>query len=449
VDRLTAPLRRFLHLESSTGLVLLFCTAVALALANSPWAEAVAGFWATPLSINIGPINETYPLWYWINDALMALFFFVIGIEIKRELVSGELSDRRAIVLPLFAALGGAAFPALIFLAINGTGEGARAWAVPTATDIAFVVGCLALLGPRVPASLKIFLLSLAIFDDLLAVIVIAAFYSGSIGLAWLFAAIGSLVLCFILQRAGVRSLGVYTLVGCATWFFTLESGIHPTIAGVALGLMTPARRWLGVDSLRRSAVAVRTAIDSGSREEQREALTTLRFVAQENVSHAERIEAALHPYVAFLVMPLFALANAGVPVSFDVMGDTLAVAIAVALIAGKISGITIGSWLAVRSGLGVLPRGMNWPVVVAASALAGIGFTMSMFICSLALEGELLTTAKTGVLVGSLVCGLLGYFGLRMALPAPGEAQAVGAGEGSGTQPPQPAPQEEPSLAH
>ena len=358
VDRITAPLRTFLHLESSTGLVLIFCTAVALALANSPWADAVAGFWSLPLSITLGPINETYPLWYWINDALMALFFFVIGIEIKRELVSGELSDRRAIVLPLFAAIGGAAVPALVFLAINGTGEGSRAWAVPTATDIAFVVGCLALLGSRVPASLKIFLLSLAIFDDLLAVVIIAAFYSSSIGLAWLFAAIGTLILMFILQKAGVRSVGVYTLVGCTTWFFTLESGIHPTIAGVAAGLLTPAKRWLGLGALRRSAVALRKAIDSGSPEAQREALMALRTVARENVSPAERIELALHPYVAFLVMPLFALANAGVPISFDVMGETLAVAIAVALVAGKIVGITAGAYLAVRSGLGVVTQG-------------------------------------------------------------------------------------------
>ncbi|MDJ0974513.1 MAG: Na+/H+ antiporter NhaA [Planctomycetota bacterium] len=425
--RLTAPFRRFLHVESSTGLVLLACTAVALFLANSRWADTVAAFWSTPISITLGPIDLTYPLWYWINDGLMALFFFVIGLEIKRELVSGELSDRRAIVLPLFAAIGGAAVPALIFLAINGIDANAKAWAVPTATDIAFVVGCLALLGSRVPACLKVFLLSLAIFDDLLAVIIIAAFYSGSIGTGWLIAACVAIALITVLQRIGIRSVGVYTLVGVATWFFTLKSGVHPTIAGVALGLLTPARKWLTTGHLRRCAVSVRRAIDEGSPEAQNVALANLRTAARENISPAVRLETALHPWVAFAVMPLFALANAGVPVTGDMLGNTLALAIALGLIVGKLIGITAGAWLAVRSGLGVLPAGMTWPAVMASASLAGIGFTMSMFIGSLALEGEALTAAKTGVLLGSLVSGLIGFIGLRLVLKKPADDMPAG----------------------
>ncbi len=420
VDRMTAPLRRFLHLESATGIVLLACTALALALANSPWADAVAAFWAQPLSIALGPVDLTYPLWYWINDGLMALFFFVIGLEIKREIVSGELSDRRAIMLPLVAAIGGAAIPALIFLSVVGFGPAASAWAVPTATDIAFVVGCLALLGPRVPSGLKIFLLSLAIFDDLLAVVIIAVFYSGSIGLGWLAAAVGGLVAMVIMRRAGIRSVALYTLAGIGVWFFTLQSGVHPTIAGVVLGLMTPARRWCTQRELRRSAVAVRRAIDRGVPAEQRAALATLRTVARENVPPSERIEAALHPYVAFLIMPLFALANAGVPVSGAMLGDSMAIAIALGLALGKVIGITGGAWIAVRTGLGSLPRRVSWSALAAGGCLAGIGFTMSMFIASLALTGTALTAAKTGVLVGSLVSGVVGMVWLRAALPLP-----------------------------
>jgi NhaA family Na+:H+ antiporter len=411
--------RQFLHLESATGLVLLGCTAAALALANSPWGDAVQTFWSLPLTITIGAIHLEYPLWYWVNDGLMALFFFVIGLEIKREIVTGELSDRRAVVLPLFAALGGAAVPALVFLAVNGTGEGARAWAVPMATDIAFVVGCLALLGSRVPPPLKIFMLSLAIFDDLLAVVIIAVFYSGAIGLGWLAAAVGSLAAMGLLLRLGVRSISVYAVLGVVVWFFTLESGVHPTIAGVALGLLAPARPWLSWDHLRDSAVAVRQQIDEGTREGRREALAMLEVAARENIAPTERLEAALHPWVAFGVMPVFALANAGVAIEPAMLGSTLSLAIAVGLLGGKFVGITSGAWLAVRLGWGVLPSGVGWRAMAAAACLAGIGFTMSMFIASLALDGTTLEAAKSGILLGSLVSGVVGFLALRALLPA------------------------------
>ncbi len=410
--------RHFLHLESATGLVLLGCTAVALGLANSPWGASVAAFWAQPLTITLGPIELTYPIWYWINDGLMALFFFVIGLEIKRELVTGELSNPRSVILPLCAAVGGAAVPALVFLAVNGMGADARAWAVPTATDIAFVVGCLALLGSRVPPGLKIFLLSLAIFDDLFAVMVIAVFYSGSIGIDWLVAAVATLALVVAFQRLGVRSVAIYAFAGVAAWLFTLKSGVHPTIAGVALGLLTPARPWLSSKHLRDAAVSVREQIDRGSREGKRDALLKLRSVARENIAPTERLEAAMHPWVAFGVMPVFAFANAGVVIDPALLGSSLAVAVALGLFAGKIVGVTAGAWIAVRLRLGVLPAGVGWPALAAASALAGIGFTMSMFIASLALSGQALNAVKSGVLLGSLVSGVVGLVALRLLLP-------------------------------
>jgi NhaA family Na+:H+ antiporter len=438
--RLGHFVRRFLHIESATGFVLLGCAAVALALANSPWGEAVRSFWETPIVLSIGAFELDYPLWYWVNDGLMALFFFVIGLEIKREMTTGELSDRRAVLLPAFAAVGGAIVPALIFLAINGTGAGAAAWAVPTATDIAFVVGLLALLGSRVPPALKIFMLSLAIFDDLLAVVIIAVFFSDSIGAGWLAGAGATLAAIYVMQRSGVRRVGPYALVGTATWLFTLKSGVHPTVAGVVLGLMTPARPLLSAKRLGNTILEAGQRLRTQSRARLTDLGDAVRFAARESVSPAERVERALHPWVAFGIMPVFALANAGVRIEPALVGSALAIAVALGLLVGKLLGVTGGVWLAVKLGWANLPTGVNWRVMAAASCLAGIGFTMSMFIASLALSGTGLEAVKTGVLLGSFVAGVVGLVGLRLVLDRPAHAPESEAPAAARQQTPTPA---------
>src|SRR5262245_30297984 len=248
--RLTRPFHRFLHIESASGIVLAACTVLALLAANSPLAGGYERLWERTFRIAFGDVELSYPLWYWINDGLMAIFFFVIGLEIKREMVVGELSEPRRIVLPVAAAIGGVAVPILIFFAGQYGGAGRDGWAIPMATDIAFVVGCLALLGSRVPHGLQVCVLSLAIVDDILAVLVIAAFYTATIKAVWLAAALGGFSLVWLLNRLGVRTVPVYVFVATAIWLCTLKSGVHPTVAGVALGLMTPASAWLHRDSL-------------------------------------------------------------------------------------------------------------------------------------------------------------------------------------------------------
>lgn len=417
IDRLSVPFQRFLHTSSASGVVLLIATAIALVLANSPLRDAVQGFWNTHLTIGAGSFVLSYPLWYWVNDGLMTLFFFVIGLEIKRELVHGELSETRKVVLPVAAAIGGAAIPALVFLLVLGDAAGTRAWAVPMATDIAFVVGILALLGPRVPNGLKVFLLSLAIVDDIIAVLIIAFFYSGAMSAAWLLAAASGFGVLWILNRSGVRSIGVYLLVGTAIWLCTLKSGIHPTVAGVFLGLLTPASAWLARDMLKKSIAVTKEALASGDEADQRACVSHLHTVSRESVSPLARLEHQLHPWVAFAIMPIFALANAGVMLQPSTLTSPLAIAIAVGLLVGKTVGISAAAWIAVRTGAARLPTGVTWPIVIGGGLLSGIGFTMSLFIASLGLEGAMLESAKGGILLGSLVAGVGGFFLLRHLL--------------------------------
>ena len=419
IDRLSQAFTRFLHTASSSGIVLLAATATALVLANSPWAGGVRAFWDTPLTIGAGDLTLSYPLWYWVNDGLMTLFFFVIGLEIKRELVHGELSDGRKVVLPVLAAIGGAAVPAALFLLTLGGAAGREAWAVPMATDIAFVVGVLALLGPRVPSGLKVFLLSLAIVDDIIAVLVIAVFYSSDPSLDWLAAALAGFAAMVLLQRGGVRAVGVYALVGVAIWVCALKSGIHPTVAGVALGLMTPAAAWIARSHLSESMAHTARSLAASDVAGQRACIDHLLTVARESVSPLVRLERALHPWVAFGIMPVFALANAGVALRPESLATPLALSIALGLVLGKTLGIGAAAFVGVRMGIARLPTGVTWPVVLAGALLAGIGFTMSLFIASLGLQGEMLETAKSGILLGSLVAGVGGFLLLRRFLPA------------------------------
>lgn len=424
VERWLRPLVRFLHIESASGVVLLICTVVALVLANSPWADGYDGFWQTRFTIAVGSFELSKPLLLWINDGLMTIFFFVVGLEIKRELVAGELRDPRKAALPVMAALGGMVAPAAIYLGLQYGQPGELGWGIPMATDIAFVVGFLALLGPRVPLGLKILLLSLAIADDIGAVLVIAVFYSSNISFVALgLAALGFGVILF-LSRIGVRRIAVYVVVGAFIWFAVLKSGVHPTVAGVLLGLLTPASAWVSDQAMRKIVVDTwrhfqdHPGEDDKVEHHQKPLVEQLQFTSREAVSPLERLERGLHPWVAFGIMPIFALANAGVAVEIGVFREPIALAVVAGLILGKPLGIVAFSGFAVAVGLARLPSGVNWRIMIGAGCLAGIGFTMSLFIAGLALPAELLDAGKTGTLSGSLVSAILGCGLLVAFLP-------------------------------
>jgi NhaA family Na+:H+ antiporter len=415
VGRLVEPIVRFLHVESSGGLVLLACTALALLLANLPVvATAYESFWKTRAGFSVGDFRLYEPLLQWINDGLMSLFFLVVGLEIKREVVSGELSDPRKALLPLVAAVGGMVVPAGLYALGVWGGDGAHGWGVPMATDIAFVVGFLTLLGPRVPNSLKVLLLTLAIADDIGSVLVIAVAYSSGIQLVPLVLAAGGLALVALLLRLGVRSLIVYVPLAAAVWLGFFESHVHPTVAGVLLGLLAPARP----DGGRPAPLDIIADLYARLRGIQRGTPPAPPDLS----SPAERLEGALHPWVAFVIMPVFALANAGVPVRLDTLATPVALAVVAGLVLGKPLGIVLFSWAAVRLRLARLPDGVSWKVMAGAGCLAGIGFTMSLFIAGLAFEErapDLLDEAKIGVLLGSAVSAVLGCLLLLAVLPA------------------------------
>jgi NhaA family Na+:H+ antiporter len=417
IDRLTAPLRRFLRVEAASGLVLGACTVAALVLAHTPAAPAVHEFWHTPVVIGVGQFQLNKPLEWWVNDALMTLFFFVVGLEIKRELVAGELSSVRKAALPVIGALGGMVVPAGLYLALQGGEPGERGWGIPMATDIAFVVGVLAVFGKRVPLGLKVFLLSLAIADDIGAIIVIAIAYSAKLDGVALGTAAFWVAATYGLRWLGVRSVLVYAVVSLGVWLAVLQSGVHPTITGVVLGLLTPTGGLVGRTALRLSMTELTARLrDDGEDDVAPRDLELLQFAARESVSPVERLETALHPWVGFVIMPVFALANAGVEVKLAAVRDPVAVAVAVGLVLGKPVGIVAFSYLAVRSRLAVLPAGVNWLAMAGAGALGGIGFTMSLFVAGLAFEpGELLDAAKIGILCGSSVSAVLGS-GLLLA---------------------------------
>lgn len=422
VRRWARPFVRFLQIESASGVVLLICTIVALALANSPWAEAFTGFWNTHLSIRVSPWELDESLLHWVNDGLMTIFFFVVGLEIKREIVAGELRDPRKAALPVMAALGGMVAPATTYWLLLGGQPGESGWGIPMATDIAFVVGFLALLGPRVPFGLKIMLLSLAIADDIGAVLVIAVFYSTSISVtALLLAALGFAVTYF-LNFIGVRRVSIYVVVGAFIWLAFLKSGVHPTVAGVLLGLLTPASAWVGdralIDVVADVLNTLRTDHDGKPEYHHKPLLGQLELAARESTSPLERLETGLHPWVAFIIMPVFALGNAGVSVELGALRQPVALAVAAGLVLGKPLGIVLFSWLAVQIGLARLPSGVNWKIMIGAGCLAGIGFTMSLFIASLALPSELLDAGKIGTLAGSAVSAMLGCVLLMTFLP-------------------------------
>lgn len=429
--RFVRPLLRFTHIEASGGVVLLIAAVVALVWANAPFGEGYARFWGTHLTVEIGSFHFDESLKHLVNDGLMAVFFFVVGLEIKRELAVGDLKDPRRAALPAIAALGGVIVPAAIYLAITaGAGaEATRGWGIPMATDIAFSVGVLALLGRRVSVGAKLFLLALAIADDIVAIAVIAVFYTSELSLGWLALGIAGLIVVRIAGRAGVRSLPFYVVVGVAVWFFVLESGVHATLAGVALGFLTPARSFYSDQTYQRRArwILDQYGVDSHlprRRERIDQSALSLSSIARESVAPLDRLENALHPWSSFVIVPLFALANAGVRFTGIDVGEavTSAVSMGVAtgLIVGKIAGITLATWIAVRFGIGKLPERTGWTQVIGLAALAGIGFTVSLFVTELAFTSQVLADrAKIGIFIGSTVAGVIGWLLLRLGQTA------------------------------
>ncbi|MDP2365797.1 MAG: Na+/H+ antiporter NhaA [Ignavibacteria bacterium] len=429
IEKLTYPIQEFLHKEASGGILLILFTIAALIWANSPFADSYHHLWHTYLSIDIGGLGLNYSLHHWINDGLMVIFFFVVGLEIKRELLVGELSSVKKASLPITAALGGMIFPALIYTIFNLGSEGASGWGIPMATDIAFVVGILALLGKRVPLSLKIFILALAIVDDIGAVLVIAIFYTSEISFISLMIAAGLLTLLVILNKMGVRNLLLYTLVGIALWLAFLKSGVHATVAGVLLAFTIPASARINTKKFTDESTSLIKDFDNAGEHGENVLTNSERLTIVDQIENnceriltpLQRFEHGLHPWVSFFIMPVFALANAGVTIGdglIPALTNPVSIGIVLGLFIGKQIGIFSFSYFAVKLKLSDVPEGVSWKKIYAASILAGIGFTMSLFIANLAFSSEeLLNTAKVGILAASLLSGIVGFVILRSAL--------------------------------
>ena len=410
---LARPILSFIHTEVASGIVLIVATVVAVVWVNSPWGDSYHELWNATIDIQLGSlVHFEEHLESVVNDGLMTLFFFVVGLEINRELTVGQLSDPRAAALPALAALGGMVVPALLYVALNAGGDAPHGWGIPMATDIAFAVGVVALLGSRVNPRLKLFLLTLAIVDDVGAILVIAVFYTDDLEPAWLL-----LVAACVLAVAAMRVLRVwaiapYLVVGMVMWYATFESGVHATIAGVALGLLTPARPLFDAATAQEAGSSL---ADGATADEVRHA----RFVLDESISVCERLEYLLHPWTGFVIIPIFALANAGIEISGSAMGDaftsTVTYGIIVGLVVGKPLGITLFTWLGTRTGLR-LPPGLDWRQVVGLGLAGGIGFTVAIFVTGLAFEGQdaLLEDAKVGIFVASILAAVASLAVLR-----------------------------------
>jgi NhaA family Na+:H+ antiporter len=408
--RLPTPLREYLRNEAAGGVVLMVAAGVALVWANSPWSAAYAALWETRLAVELGRLGIEADLRHWVDDGLMTLFFLVVGLEIKRELVAGELRTWRRAALPVVAAAGGMAVPALLYAAANAGGSGAPGWGVPMATDIAFALGVLALLGSRVPAALKVFLLTLAVVDDLGSIAVVALFYSRGVDPLALAVAAGLLVLVAVLVRAGVWWLPLHIGLGLALWLAMWHSGVSPALAGVAMGLLTPARPTAPPGVADRAGALAGALAEDPRPPRLREMLRE----ARGTVPLAERLAHDLHPLSAFVVVPLFALANAGVSLEREgltaagagaVLGGVLA-----GRVLGKLAGICAASWLAVRLGLASRPEGASWSQLAGVATVAGIGFTVPLFVADLAFpDGRFQAPIKLGLLLASVVAGAAG----------------------------------------
>lgn len=427
IQRVVTSFENFARFEASGGLLLLLFTVIAMIWANSPYSELYFSIWETKVTIGIGEFILNKPLILWINDGLMAMFFFVIGLEIKREMLVGELSSPRKAFLPMAAAIGGVIFPAVIFMIINTQPPVSSGWGIPVATDIAFALGVLALLGDRVPLSLKIFLTSLAIVDDIAAVLIIALFYTSNISFVNLLIGAGFLFALLAANFGGIRNTLVYAVLGIGgLWLAFLLSGLHPTIAGVLAAIAIPSQTRINSDEFIKKGHFYLGKFEEASRFKAGILDNPKQFEAAEGVENSskliqpplQRLEKALHPWVIYVVMPVFALANAGVAINADIINvikHPVTLGVIAGLFIGKQLGITFISWVAVRTGISDLPRDMSWKHVYGIGCLAGIGFTMSIFISGLAFsEPDMLSLAKLGILIASLMSGVTGYLILR-----------------------------------
>lgn len=431
---LLRPFNRFLNTQNLSGKLLLLATAAALIMANTPLKDLYEGFWATPLAFTFGEYTISNTLHHWINDGLMVIFFFVIGLEIKREILVGELSDWRKASLPLLAAFGGMIVPATIYLLINAGGSGQHGWGIPMATDIAFALGCLMVLGKRIPVSLKVFLLALAIVDDIGAILVIALAYTSDIILFPLILAGVIFTVLILLNYLGVRNTAPYAILGIFLWLAMLQSGIHATLAGVLLAFTIPARAiFQPQEFIAETNKALEDFPEENfdlmcTNEDQRQAVKNIEEAVNNIDSPLQRLEDALHPVSAGFIVPLFALANAGISLDgggfTSVMSSPVMLGIILGLVLGKQIGIMLFSYLGVRLKIAYLPKGTSWVGIYGVSCLAGIGFTMSLFITTLAFSSpQLIHEAKIGILCASILAAILGLTILHLAFPSNDDA--------------------------
>ncbi len=428
LEKILTPIQKFLHTESSGGIVLIFCTVLAMLWANSKFSDSYFNLWHQYISFDFGIINLKYSLHHWINDGLMVIFFFVVGLEIKRELIAGELSSLKKSALPIAGAIGGMVVPASIYLIFNYGKEGMPGWGIPMATDIAFVVGLMALLGKNFPLSLKIFVLALAIVDDIGAVLVIAIFYTKEISFNALMFSFIILVLLFIANRLHIRNLIVYGILGFALWLTILKSGIHATVAGVLLAFFIPARTRLDRNKFYKETKVLIDEFSKGGQnehilndEEKLNIIYEIEKRCEKVLTPLQRIENSLHPWVTFLIIPLFALSNAGVVISGDFgenFFNNISLGIFLGLFLGKQLGIFLFSYLAIELNIASKIENVNYIKLYGAGILCGIGFTMSLFIANLAFDSaELLNLAKIGILSGSLISGIVGFIITKIGL--------------------------------
>jgi len=414
------PVRKFLGIEASSGILLVIAALVALIWANSPWSNSYNDLWNTEITFSFGDSilleHHGHPitLGQFVNDVLMVLFFFVVGLEIKREMVTGHLKKFRDALLPMIAAIGGMVVPAAIFFAFNSSGEASDGWGIPMATDIAFAIGVVSLLGPRVPSAMKVFLLTLAIVDDIGGILVIAFFYTEDLASGWLLVAALTVLGVIVLKKLNVRYTPAYIALGVLLWYSLFESGVHATIAGVVMGLLAPATAL--IDDKDKVSEAVQPAMQAHT---DFSGLRKATFHLNESVPITERFENLLHPLTGFLIVPIFALANAGVEISSDSLSDAVSSGVTrgvvVGLVVGKIVGVSLFTFVAVRLRVSTLPDGSNFRHILGISAIAGIGFTVSMFITALAYDNVILQDeSKVGILLASALAAIIGLFFLK-----------------------------------
>ncbi len=430
IEEIFQPFQRFFKIEASGGIVLLIFTLIALIWANSPWGDVYKEIWHYKFTIGIpGVLSISKDILHWINDGLMAIFFFVVGLEIKRELITGELSTFKKASLPIAAAIGGMIVPALLFFVLNSNPNTENGWGIPMATDIAFTLGILSLLGKRVPVALKVFLVAFAIVDDLGAILIIAIFYSEQIFWNYLLLGLALVLLLIVFNKFNIKIIPIYMVIGLFIWWFFLKSGIHPTIAGVLIAFTIPLRRKIHLHEFKDKIQHSMDVFCTNPNHSDEITLTHEQLAAIDNMeseifnvqSPVQRLEHQLHGFVTYIVMPLFALTNAGVilrSASLENVFTDLSGIIELSLVFGKMVGIFLFSWLAVKIGVASLPDNVKWSNIMSLGLLGGMGFTMSLFISNLAFSSEaLLNPAKIGILTGSLIAGVMGYFSLRITL--------------------------------